>query len=167
MSAKPIKVLMVCAGNICRSPMAEGIFRKMVEDAGLSAIITVDSAGTGAWHVGEHAHPGTLSVLERNGITYTGRSRQITRDDLDNFDYVLAMDRENLSYILRAARGASAEIRLFLSYANEAERIKQIEVPDPYYDNSFDQVYNLVYQGSAALLEHICQAHNLKTPQKD
>lgn len=161
MSEKQIRVLMVCAGNICRSPMAEGIFRKMVEDAKLSDRITVDSAGTGAWHVGEHAHSGTIEVLKRNGIAYEGRSRQITRDDLDDFDYVLAMDRENLSYILRAARGATAEIRLFLSYANEAERVKQTEVPDPYYDNTFDRVYNLVYQGSAALLEQIRQTYDL------
>jgi protein-tyrosine phosphatase len=161
MSEKPIRVLMVCAGNICRSPMAEGVFRKMVEDAGLSDKIEVDSAGTGAWHVGEPAHRGTLDVLRRSGIIYEGRSRQITRDDLDDFDYVLAMDRENLSYILRAARGASAEIRLFLSYANEAERVKQTEVPDPYYDNTFDRVYDLIYEGSAALLAHIRQRHDL------
>jgi protein-tyrosine phosphatase len=161
MSQKPIKVLMVCAGNICRSPMAEGVFRKMVADAGLSDKIMVDSAGTGAWHVGEPAHRGTLDVLKRSGILYEGRSRQITRDDLDDFDYVLAMDRENLSYILRAARGASAEIRLFLSYANEAGRIEQTEVSDPYYDESFDQVYDLICEGSAALLAHIRRAHNL------
>jgi protein-tyrosine phosphatase len=165
MSDKPIRVLFVCAGNICRSPMAEGVFQHMVEQAGLADVIQVDSAGTGGWHVGEPAHSGTLEVLKRNAIDYRGRARQLTRDDLDKFDYVLAMDHENLSFILRAARGAAADIRLFLNFANQAGRLKQIEVPDPYHDGTFDRVYNLVYQGSIALLDHIKTTHKLPMPE--
>ncbi|MDZ4763672.1 MAG: low molecular weight protein-tyrosine-phosphatase [Chloroflexota bacterium] len=166
MTQKPINVLFVCAGNICRSPMTEGVFQHMVEEAGLADVIKTDSAGTGSWHVGETAHSGTLDVLKRNGIAYRGRARQLTRDDLDKFDYVLAMDHENLSYILRAARGASADIRLFLNFANEAGRLKPTEVPDPYHDGTFDRVYNLVYQGNIALLDHIKQTHKLFAPDE-
>ncbi|MBL8131682.1 MAG: low molecular weight phosphotyrosine protein phosphatase [Anaerolineae bacterium] len=146
---------MVCMGNICRSPMAEGVFRQMVQDASLSGKIEVDSAGTSAYHVGEKAHAGTLRVLSRLGIAYEGRSRQIERDDLDRFDYVLAMDRENLSYIRRASAGSTAEIGLFLSYARAAGLVGIDEVPDPYYDNTHDQVYELVRRGCQALLDYI------------
>jgi protein-tyrosine phosphatase len=161
MSSKPIRVLFVCAGNICRSPMAEGLFRHLVEQAGLSDQIVIDSAGTGAWHVGEHAHSGTLEVLRRNGIAYDGRSRQIKRDDLDSFDYVLAMDNYNLMTILRVGKGATADIRLFLNFANEANLLKQTEVPDPYEDGTFDRAYNLIYQGCVALLGFLRKTHSL------
>ncbi len=156
-----IRVLMLCMGNICRSPMAEGVFRDMVEKAGLSDRIEVDSAGTSSGHVGEQAHSGTLRVLSKAGIPYYGRARQIQREDLDTFDYVLAMDRENLSYVRRASGGAHAEITLFLSYAKAAGKVNIDEVPDPYYDNTHDQTYKLVTVGCAALLDYIRQTHRL------
>src|SRR5690606_40491044 len=96
-----IRLLSVCAGNICRSPMADAVFQHMVREAGLTDHFRIDSAGTGSWHVGETAHSGTLTVLRKNNIPYNGRARQIDYADLDNFDYILAMDRENLSNILR------------------------------------------------------------------
>lgn len=152
---RPIRVLMVCMGNICRSPMAEAVFRKMVSDAGLSDRIEVDSAGTDVWYGGDPAHTGTLRVLERIGIPYDGRSRQLQREDLDRYDYVLAMDRDNLRYIRRASGGSTAEIALFLSYARAGGKVSYEEVPDPYYDNSFDLTHELVTKGSEALLAHI------------
>ena len=94
-------------GNICRSPMAEAVFQHMVDQAGLSDRIDVDSAGTSRWHVGEPPHPGTQDILAKYHIPYDGRARQIVRSDLNDFDYVLAMDRENLSFILRYATGAT------------------------------------------------------------
>ena len=150
-----IKVLFVCMGNICRSPMAEAVFQNMVNQAGLSDEFVIDSAGTGGWHVGERAHPGTLAVLERHGIPYDGRARQIERSDLDEFDYVLAMDRENLSYILRNSSGIRSEVGLFLSFARERGLVHTNEVPDPYFDNKFDHTYELVVRGCSALLDHI------------
>ncbi len=138
-----IKVLFVCMGNICRSPMAEAIFQHMVNQAGLEAEFYVDSAGTGGWHVGEQAHPGTLDVLERHDIPYDGRARQLERRDLDDFDYVLAMDRANLSFILRNSSNFPAEVSLFLTFAQERGLVNINEVPDPYYDNKFDDTYEL------------------------
>ncbi|MEL6309756.1 MAG: low molecular weight protein-tyrosine-phosphatase [Chloroflexota bacterium] len=157
-----IKVLFVCLGNICRSPMADGIMRQKVKEAGLDSKIMVDSAGTGSWHVGERAHKGTLAILEKNDIPYDGRARQFKRRDLSDFDYILAMDKDNLRNIEKVAAGDSdGEIRTFLSYANDAGVTSFIEVPDPYYDNRFDDVYELVNQGCDALLAHIKKQHDL------
>lgn len=156
-----VKVLFVCMGNICRSPMAEAVFRQMVAEAGLSDKISVDSAGTSRWEVGSPAHPGTLNILRKHGIAHEGRARQVKHDDLSEFDYVLAMDRENLSFLLQYATGTTAEIRLFLSYAKEAGLISTDEVPDPYYDDNFARTYDLVTVGCQALLFHIREAEGV------
>lgn len=170
-----IKVLMVCAGNICRSPMAEAVFADLVDQAGLSDKITVDSAGTGSWHVGESADRRTLAVLRQHKIPYNGRARQLTLSDVEQFDYILAMDTENLSgveyYVKRQREAANTnlsqqdrklpEVNLFLHYANVAGTRTEREVPDPYYNNKFDLVYDLVLAGSKALLDHIRKTHNL------
>jgi protein-tyrosine phosphatase len=158
-----INVIFVCLGNICRSPMADAIFQNLVKDAGLADDILVDSAGTGAYHIGERAHRGTLNVLEKQGITYLGRARQFTAKDLDLFDYVLAMDTSNLSNIQAITRGEieEAEVKLFLSYAYELGQVDTLNVPDPYYNDRFDEVYDLVTKGSQALLEHIRAQHKL------
>lgn len=157
-----IKVLFVCLGNICRSPMAEGVFQHKVKKAGLADKIMVDSAGTGGWHVGEEAHSRTRKVLKKHDISYNGRARQFVQRDLGDFDYILAMDSSNLTNIRRNTGGESdGEIRLFLSYAKDAGTVDKEAVPDPYYDNRFDFVYDLVYKGCDALLAHIKTNHNL------
>jgi protein-tyrosine phosphatase len=157
-----IKVLFVCLGNICRSPMAEAVFTHMVKEAGLSQQIMVDSAGTGSWHVGETAHRGTLNILRENNVPYDGRARQLTRRDLSDFDYVLTMDRSNYNNVSRyIGDEPDAEVRMFLSYANDAGTVSEAEVPDPYYDGRFAEVYDLVQRGSRALLDHIRKQHNL------
>jgi protein-tyrosine phosphatase len=168
-----IRVLFVCMGNICRSPMAEAVFAHKVKAAGLSDKIEIDSAGTGDWHVGETAHPGTLKILSHNSIPYNGRARHFIAKDLTEFDYVLAMDSDNLAHIGRMVKQAEKvpvnasvadkrpEISLFLAYANKAGLIDATEVPDPYYTGEYELVYSLVEKGSTALLDHIRATHNL------
>jgi len=158
-----IKVLFVCMGNICRSPMAEAVFQKMVKEAGLSQQIQVDSAGTGSWHVGEKAHPNTLRVLQKHAIPYNGRARQFRRDDLDDFDYVLAMDKENLAHVQQQSYQNKTKVNLFLNYAKEKGKVRVDEVPDPYGnpDSAYEEVYDLVTKGCAALLDHIRTRHGL------
>ncbi len=172
-----IRVLFVCAGNICRSPMADAVFQHLVREAGLAHQFKIDSAGTGSWNVGEKSHSGTLSILRKHNIPYDGRARQLDYDDLNNFDYILAMDRENLSHILRLVnRGERSaqdkmerfygsanrpEVTLFLSYANQAGTVNISEVPDPYYDGRYEVVYDLVTAGCAALLNAIRQKHEI------
>lgn len=156
-----INVLFVCSGNICRSPMAEAVFRDIVETAGLADKFHIDSAGTGSWHVGEAAHSGTLSVLKKHGIVHKGRARQVKRSDFDAFDYILAMDSSNLYSLQRTTAESDAEVAMFLSYANDAGTVNVEDVPDPYYNNRFDEVYDLVTKGSDALLAHIRKQHTL------
>ncbi len=157
-----IRVLFVCSGNICRSPMADAVFMDRVQKAGLSDKITCDSAGTGPWHVGEQANRGTLHQLEIHGIDYDGRARQLSRADVDAFDYVLAMDETHLLACERLAGGSRpVNVSLFMQYAVQAGLSTETEVPDPYYDGRFQEVYDLVDVGCDALLDHIRQQHNL------
>jgi protein-tyrosine phosphatase len=148
-----VRVLFVCLGNICRSPMAEAVFQHLVDEAGLHDAIHVDSAGTSDWHVGERAHHGTRRVLRAHGIDYDGRSRQITAADFIHFDYILAMDDSNLDD-LRAMlpENSRAVVARFLDFAPD---LPEREVPDPYFDGRFEAVYTLVVQGAQALLDHI------------
>lgn len=158
-----IKVIFVCLGNICRSPMADAVFQQMVKEAGLADEIMVDSAGTSRYHIGEQAHRGTLKVLEKHDISYLGRARQLTAEDLELFDYVLAMDQSNLSDIQAMVKqqNENAVIQLFLQQAYDNNQVDVLEVPDPYYSNRFDDVYDLVRKGSQALLAHIRETHGL------
>ena len=158
-----INVVFVCLGNICRSPMADAIFQNMVKEAGLADQILVDSAGTGAYHIGQRAHRGTLKALEKQGLSYLGRARQFTVKDLSLFDYVLAMDKSNLSDIQAMVKAGNekAKVSLFLAYAHNQGLVDVLEVPDPYYDNGFDEVYDLVHKGSQAFLEYIRAEHQI------
>src|SRR5881392_690410 len=114
---KIVRVLFVCLGNICRSPMAEAVFRHLVAQAGLSDHIQADSAGTGSWHVGEQPHDGTRRVLRERAIDYTHCARVVTAADFDDFDYIIALDRSNLADLGSLARGARAKVGLLLDYA--------------------------------------------------
>ena len=153
-----INVLFVCLGNICRSPMAEAIFRKLVDDAGLEAQIQVDSAGTGSWHVGEQAHRGTRRVLADHGIAYTGRARQVTTADMDNErTYIVAMDQSNLTDLKRRF-GTHPNLFRLLDFASETT---EKNVPDPYYTGNFKVVYELVADGCRGLLETIREREGL------
>jgi protein-tyrosine phosphatase len=156
-----IRVLMVCYGNICRSPMAEAVFRHKVALAGLADRISVDSASTSGLHNGETAHPGTLRVLEKHNIAYDGRSRRLTRTDLQTFDYVLGMDADNMRAIASMGEHASAYTGLFLEDAYRQGLVTTNQVDDPYYTGFYDDTYALVETGCEALLERIRREHGL------
>jgi len=149
-------VLFVCLGNICRSPLAEGIFRDLVEEAGLSEGFVVESAGTGAWHVGEPPDARASMVASQHGVELDSRARQITEADLERFDWVIAMDRENLRNIRRLAStvDSPAQVHLLREFDHEGEGD---EVPDPYYGGAsgFETVYEMVRRSCQALLDRI------------
>jgi protein-tyrosine phosphatase len=155
-----VRVLFVCLGNICRSPMAEAIFQRMVDEAGLSDAISVDSAGTSAYHEGELAHPGTRRVLSHHGIQYDGRARQVQLSDIaadSSTTYVIAMDHDNLAD-LQARFGTLQHAHRLLDFASHTH---VRDVPDPYYSNNFDHVYRLVEDGCRGLLGQIRQEQKL------
>jgi len=149
-------VLFVCLGNICRSPLAEGIFRKLVSEAGLETRFDIDSAGTGAWHVGERPDARAEMVANQHGVHLASRARQISEDDLRHFDWIIAMDRENLRNIERMADaiGSDAEIRLLRDFDEEGTGD---EVPDPYYGGAsgFENVFEMVHRSCLTLLERL------------
>lgn len=156
---QPVGVLFVCKGNICRSPMAEAVFRQMVQAEGLAAQIRIDSAGTGDWHAGEPPHQGTRQVLQEKGIDYAGiQARQVTPDDLRDFDYVVAMDQENLRDLRRFQAGGGRTVHLLMDFA-PASPVR--EVPDPWYTGRFHEVYDLVEAGCRGLLVHIRQREGI------
>lgn len=153
-----VNVLFVCLGNICRSPMAEAIFQNLVNDAGLSAQISVDSAGTGSWHLGEQAHSGTRRVLKKHGIVYHGRARLVRHEDLaDASTYIIAVDQSNMSE-LQHRYGDHPRLNRLLDFATETT-IR--DVPDPYYSGNFEQVYQLVTDGCRGLLAIIRREEGL------
>jgi protein-tyrosine phosphatase len=131
--------------------MAEAVFQRMIDEEGLGDKIEVDSAGTGSWHVGEMAHRGTRRVLEEHGIPYSGRARQIARDDLSPNTYIIAMAQSNIDELGRRFGDHPRLFRL-LEFAEDAEAL---DVPDPYYTGNFEYVYQLVEEGCRGLLEYI------------
>lgn len=153
-----MRVLFVCLGNICRSPTAHGVFDSFLAQRGLQATIAVDSCGTGEWHVGSAPDHRAVAAAARRGYDLSGlRARQVSPTDFDTFDYILAMDRDNLAD-LEAMRPAdySGHLGLFLSFAEDgAPR----DVPDPYYggDSGFDRVLDLIESASDGLLQALAR----------
>ncbi|MDX1389947.1 MAG: low molecular weight protein-tyrosine-phosphatase [Acidobacteriota bacterium] len=149
-------VLFVCLGNICRSPLAEGVFRQLVSEAGLEDRFEIDSAGTGAWHVGEKPDARAAMVAGQHGIALDCNARQLTEEDVARFDWLIAMDRENLRNIRRMADavGSDAEIHLLREFDTEGSGD---EVPDPYYGGAsgFETVYEMVHRSCARLLDRL------------
>jgi protein-tyrosine phosphatase len=143
-----MRILFVCMGNICRSPTAEGVMRRLIDDAGLD--IEVDSAGTGGWHVGEPPDERATIAARRRGVTLSGAARQVRRDDFQRFDLLVAMDRGNLRELLALApdEEAAAKVRLLVADA---------DVPDPYYggDRGFETVLDMVETACRELLDEI------------
>ncbi|PIE43719.1 MAG: phosphotyrosine protein phosphatase [Gammaproteobacteria bacterium] len=150
------KVLFVCLGNICRSPTAQGTFRKLVQDQGLDGQIETDSAGTAPYHIGKTPDMRAQKTAASRGIDISDlRARQIKASDFEEFDYILAMDNANLEDLLDICPDQHKhKVMLFLSFIQAGE---YDEVPDPYYGGQagFDIVFDLVQQASEALLDRI------------
>lgn len=153
-SAVVFGVLFVCLGNICRSPMAEGMFRRAVEAAGASERFLIDSAGTGGWHAGSPPDRRAQAVLRKRGVDISGLSaRQVQTDDFFTFDLLLAMDAGNRTDLLALSpKGQEGKVGLFLDYA---PHLRVREVPDPYYGGpeGFERVLALVEAASEGLLK--------------
>jgi protein-tyrosine phosphatase len=157
-----VNVLFVCLGNICRSPMAEAVFHQMVKTAGLEDKIKVDSAGTGSWHEGETAHPGTLRVLRQHGIVYKGRARQVRPQDFTSPNsYIIVMDQSNLDNV-RRLHTSHAHVYRLLDFASQStQQSHGLDVPDPYYTGNFETVYQLVEESCRNLFATIRQQEGL------
>ena len=152
-------VLFVCLGNICRSPTAHAVFQSMVQTRALAEQVTVDSAGTGDWHLGHAPDRRTSAVAAERGYPMDDlRARLVEPGDFEQFDYIVAMDEEHLAN-LRAMCPADyhGNLGLFLDYSVNPEYADTNAVPDPYYggDNGFTLVLDLVEDASAGLLDHI------------
>lgn len=149
-----VSVLFVCMGNICRSPTAEGVFRKIVSEADLEKVIHIDSAGTHAYHVNDPPDRRARAAAERRGFTLDNiRARRVTVEDFERFDYILAMDEDNLLMLKESAPEQHRnKIGLFLEIAGSNQ---VLEVPDPYYGgpSGFERVLDLVEEASRGLLE--------------
>ncbi len=151
-----MRVLFVCLGNICRSPLAEGIFRRHVERAGLHEHIHIDSAGTGNWHVGEPPDRRAQACAQGYGVDITGlRARQFSAEDFDRFDYILVMDNQNHANVLRLARNDAHrnKVSMMLSHGSRGP----VDVPDPYFggDDGFHAVFAMLEEACAGLLETV------------
>lgn len=155
-----VRVLFVCMGNICRSPTAQGVFRKLVEEAGLIEQIEIDSAGTHAYHIGEPPDPRAQQTAQRRGIDLSDlRARRAVSADFTRFDYILAMDQDNYHALSALCpQGQERRLSLLLDYAAQA---RTREVPDPYYGgpSGFEAVFDLVEEAARGLLADIQRRH--------
>ena len=152
------KILFVCLGNICRSPAAEGIFKKKIKDRELENLFVVDSAGTGGWHVGNLADRRMREAALSRGIELTSRSRKIDHNDLYEFDHILVMDKDNLNAVKSLIKDntypINSKIKLILSYSKKSQLD---EVPDPYYggQNGFENVLDLLDNAIDELIDSL------------
>lgn len=153
---KDVRVLFVCLGNICRSPTAQGVFEAQVRQAGLAKQIKIDSAGTSDWHIGAAPDSRTVKAAKKRDYDLSSlRGRQALPEDFQHFDYILAMDADNLAELNKIKpRNYSGHLGLFLDFAKAFE---ESNVPDPYYGGSqgFDLVLDLIENAGEGLLEHI------------
>ena len=161
-SFSPIRVLFVCLGNICRSPAAEGVFLHLLKQRGLESSFTVDSAGTGGWHVGKPADTRMKLAAQRRGVQLLSRARQVEMADLFNFDHILTMDHDNLLALRELSKDKliRAKIEPLMAYGQHSA---PSEVPDPYYGGSegFEHVLDLIEEACGELLSRLqASAHS-------
>ncbi|MBN9548827.1 MAG: low molecular weight phosphotyrosine protein phosphatase [Alphaproteobacteria bacterium] len=164
MSIKPINsILFVCLGNICRSPLAEGVFRTVLAERGEDLVI--DSAGTGGWHAGEQPDRRSIAVAATHGVDISGqRARKVRPEDFSRFDLILGMDRANVRNLeALASPAARGRVHLYLDFATG----NAADVPDPYYDGAeaFASVYRMIREASEALAKRLEASASLSSGQ--
>jgi protein-tyrosine phosphatase len=151
-------ILFVCLGNICRSPLAEGVFRSVLAERGMADDVLVDSAGMGDWHAGQAPDHRAIAVARANGLDISGQqARAITEEDFRRFDLILGMDRKNIRELNEIAPDAFRDrIHLFLEFAGRGEK----EVPDPYFGDAagFGETYRLIRAAAEGLADRLTQA---------
>lgn len=153
-----LRILFVCMGNICRSPTAEGILRTKLDAAGLAEAVTLDSAGTGDWHVGKAPDSRAIQAAAGRGYDISGlRARQVTTDDFQRFDLILAMDQDNLAWLEQLCPDQGAVPELFLA----RQGLAVDEVPDPYYGGAagFERVLDLLESACDGLVAEVAARH--------
>ncbi|OFY63202.1 MAG: hypothetical protein A3H98_14420 [Bacteroidetes bacterium RIFCSPLOWO2_02_FULL_36_8] len=158
-----LKVLFVCLGNICRSPLAEGIFASLVEQKKLNCKISCDSAGTGDWHIGETADPRMIKTASEHGINLTHKARQIKKSDFHDFDYVLVMDRSVMEDLKKNFIPANPKSSIL--YMREYDDTKMsMDVPDPWYggEDGFEVVFQLLDKSVNNFLEFLILKHKIE-----
>ena len=159
-----VHVLFVCLGNICRSPLAEGIFKKLVREAGLSTLIDADSAGTSRWHMDESPDSRSMQIAAMHDIHLDHLGRQILKNDMEKFDYILAMDSDNLEEILRLQNPDQfykTRVMLMRDFDNQQSGA---DIPDPYYGGpqGFQLVYDMLEESLSNFLDYLIEDHKLK-----
>jgi len=159
----PIRVCFVCLGNICRSPTAEGVFLNLLDSEQLEDRVVADSAGTAGYHVGERPDTRSLAAARARGFTLPGVGRQFQASDFERFDYVLAMDRSNLSLLERMASTDAHRAKLYLFRNFDPASTPGSEVPDPYYsgEDRFERVLDICAAAARGLLAHLRKTHDL------
>lgn len=148
-----MKILFICLGNICRSPLAEELFRVHIRNAGLEDVFTIDSCGTGSWHTGQLPDPRTRKNAEKNGIILTHRARQISKDDFLFFDHLLVMDEMNLNDVTEMHPAFAHKVSLLTDFSTSC---RGEPVPDPYTGNEddFENVFRMLNQVCSELARH-------------
>lgn len=156
-----IKILFVCLGNICRSPLAEAIFKEKVKKAGLDEIITVDSCGTGNYHIGEDPDPRSIAIADKHAVPIHHKARQLSRKDGDQFNYIIVMDDKNHEDTMAVVHNGSARV-LKMRHFDPIGRDE--DVPDPYFggDEGFQHVYDMLDRSSIQFLEYLKKEYQIK-----
>lgn len=156
-----IRILMVCTGNICRSPIAEGVFRALVAEQGLNGRIAVDSAGTTDYHTGEPPDRRARNTAKQRGVDLSDqRARQVVAEDIDRFDYLIAMDDGHVAHLRRLCRQEEQAVKIH-RMLDFAPRLPGREVPDPYFggQRNFELVMDLLEEAARGLLAHLRERH--------